>query len=152
MNLKDNELLSGLVGPEVPPLLAAAYARVSTALSFTRMLTPLGNYFIARPVAKAVAHTITAKTAVPLDAAVVLALSADALHVWGADPVLNQVHDHLGHVPLGRITSLTAIPGRTWQPLTITLDGGHQIKLEARGAVHQVVAEFDKLRAHLAQP
>jgi hypothetical protein len=146
MHLKDDELISGLSGPDVPPLLAAAYARVTTALSFTRMLTPLGNYFIARPAARAAAHDITEQTQVPLDAAVVLGLSADALHTWSADPMLDQVHDHLGHVPLERIAKMTATPGRTWQPLTITLDGGHEIAVEARGAIHQLVAEFDKLR------
>ena len=111
------------------------------------MLTPLGNYFIARPAARAAARDITEQTEVPLDAAVVLGLSADALHTWSADPTLNQVRDHLGHFPLQRITKMVATPGRAWHPLVITLDGGHEIAVEARGAVHQLVAEFDKLRS-----
>lgn len=81
-------------------MLAATYARVPTSVGFTRILTPLGNYFIARPAARSAAHKITEATEVPLDAAVVLGLSADALHVWSADPMLDQVHDYLGHVPL----------------------------------------------------
>jgi len=73
MHLKDDELVSALGGhADVSALLAATYARVTTAVSFTRMLTPLGNYFIARPAARAAAHHITEETDVPLDAAVVL--------------------------------------------------------------------------------
>ncbi|MGI9008866.1 MAG: hypothetical protein ACR2FU_22205 [Streptosporangiaceae bacterium] len=90
-------------------------------------------------------------TDMPLDAAVVLGLSADALHVWSADPMLDQVTDHLGHVPLERIRSITATPGRSWQPLTITLDGGHEVTLEARGAIHQLVSEFNRLAAQPGQ-
>ena len=81
-----------------------------------------------------------------LDAAVVLGLSASALHVWSADPMLNQVHDYLGHGPLDRITAIDATPGRSWQKLSITMAGGHQIDLEARGAIHQLAAAFDKLK------
>lgn len=148
MHLSDEELVTGLGGQGGgPDLLAATYARVTTAVSFTRMLTPLGNYFIARPAARAAASKITEETDVPLDAAVVLGLSADALHVWSADPMLNQVNEHLGHVPLARITSIAVTPGRSWQQLTITLEGSHQIDLEARGASHQLAAEFDKLKA-----
>jgi hypothetical protein len=110
------------------------------------MLTPLGNYFIARPAARAAAGKITEETDVPLDAAVVLGLSADALHVWSADPMLNQVNEYLGHVPLERITAIEATPGRSWQKLTITMQGGHQIELEGRGASHQVAAAFGQLR------
>lgn len=147
MHLKDDELISGLAGPDVPPLIAAVYARMTTALSFTRMLTPLGNYFIARPAARAAARDITEQTEVPLDAAVVFGLSADALHTWSADPMLDQVRDHLGHFPLQRIAKMAATPGRTWQPFVITLDDGHEIAVEARGAVHHLVAEFEKLRS-----
>src|ERR1700760_2424782 len=108
MHLKDDELISGLSGRDgVPGLLAAVYARVTTAVSFTRMLTPLGNYFIARPAARAAARGITEETDVPLDAAVVLGLSADALHSWSADPMLDQVHEYLGQVPVDRITAIT---------------------------------------------
>ena len=147
MHLTDDGLVTGLADQAGGlSLLAATYARVPTAVGFTRMLSPLGNYFIARPAARAAARTITKETDVPLDAAVVLGLSADALHVWSADPMLNQVNDHLGHVPLERITAMTATPGRTWQKLSITLDGGHEIELEARGAIHQLVADFNQLR------
>ena len=146
MHLKDEELVTGLAGTEGgQDLLAATYARVPTAVSFTRMLTPLGNYFIARPAARAAASKITEETEVPLDAAVVLGLSAAALHVWSADPMLNQVHDYLGHVPLERITAIEATPGRSWQKLSITVEGGHQVELEARGAIHQLTAAFDRL-------
>jgi hypothetical protein len=146
MHLNDEELITGLSGQDgAPDLLAATYARVTTAVSFTRMLTPLGNYFIARPAARAAASKITEETDVPLDAAVVLGLSADALHVWRADPMLDQVSDYLGHVPLARITGIGVTPGRSWQQLTINLEGGHQIGLEARGASHQLAAEFGRL-------
>src|SRR3984893_16949658 len=142
MHLKNSELTDKLAGQvEGGQLNSAVFARVPTSLSFTRMLTPLGNYFIARPAARAAAHTITDDTDVPLDAAVVLGLSADALHVWSADPMLNQVHDYLGYVPLERITAIDAIPGRSWQKLSITMQGGHQIELEGRGASHQLAAE-----------
>ena len=148
MHLTDEELVTGLGGQDGgPDLLAATYARVTTAVSFTRMLTPLGNYFIARPAARAAASKITEETDVPLDAAVVLGLSADALHVWSADPMLNQVNDYLGHVPLARVTGIDVTPGRSWQQLTITLEGSHQIDLEGRGASHQLAAEFGKLKA-----
>ncbi|MFY9926826.1 MAG: hypothetical protein WAK82_02370 [Streptosporangiaceae bacterium] len=142
MHLKDDELVSGLVAPGIPPLLAATYARVPTGAGVSRLLGPLGNYLIDRPAARSAAQDITEQTEVPLDAAVVLGLSADELHVWSADPMLDQVHDHLGHVPLARITAMDATPGRSWQPLTITLDDGQEITLEARGAVHHLVAEF----------
>jgi hypothetical protein len=111
------------------------------------MLTPLGNYFIARPAAKAAAGKITEETDVPLDAAVVPGLSADALHVWSADPMLNQVGEYLGHVPLDRITAIEVIPSRSWQKLTIAVQGGHQIELEGRGASHQLAAAFSQLRS-----
>lgn len=143
MHLKDDELITGLADQVDGEMLqAAAYARVTTAVGFTRMLSPLGNYFIARPAARAAAGKMTEETGVPLDAAVVLGLSTAALHVWSADPMLNQVHDHLGHVPLERITTMDATPGRTWQELSITLEGGHVINLEARGAIHELVAAF----------
>ncbi len=147
MHLKDDELVGGLADQDWGlKLLAATYARVTTAVSFTRMLTPLGNYFIARPAARAAARTITEETDVPLDAAVVLGLSPDALHVWSADPMLDQVHDYLGQVPVGRIAAMTVTPGRSWQKLSITLDGGHQIDMEARGASHALAAAFDQLK------
>jgi hypothetical protein len=100
------------------------------------MLTPLGNYLLARPAARSAAQKITERTGLPLDAVVVLGLSVDALHVWSADPMLNQVHGYLGRVPLSRITAMRATPGRRWQRLAITLDGGETVELQARGASH----------------
>lgn len=42
MHLRDEELVTGLAGQEGGlDLLAATFARVTTAVSFTRMLTPL---------------------------------------------------------------------------------------------------------------
>jgi len=146
MHLRDDELTTGLTGPDIPPLLAATFARVSTAARFSRMLGPLGNYLIARPAARAAAHGITEQTDVPLDAAMVLGLSRDALHVWRADPMLNQVGEHLGHVPLDRISAMTVVPGRHWQDMTISLADGQEITLQARGAAHQMAAEFEKVR------
>jgi hypothetical protein len=146
VHLKDEELVTGLAGQEGGlDLLAATFARVTTAVSFTRMLTPLGNYFIARPAARAAAGKISKETDVPLDAAVALGLSADALHVWSADPMLNQVGEYLGHVPLEQITAIEATPGRSWQKLTIIMQGGHRIELEGRGASHQLAAAFGQL-------
>lgn len=69
MHLKDNELVPALSGSLGEDLLAAAYARVSTALGLARVLTPLGNYLIARPAARPAARKVTEETAVPLDAA-----------------------------------------------------------------------------------
>lgn len=143
MHLKDDELVTGLADQvEGGALKAAVYARVPTALGFTRILTPLGNYFIARPAARAAAGKATEETGVPLDAAVVLGLSRDALHIWSADPMMNQVHDHLGHVPLERIAAMEATPGRSWQKVTLTLDDDQKVDLEARGAIHALVAAF----------
>ena len=87
----------------------------------------------------------------PLDAAVVLGLSPDALHVWRADPMVDHVGDHLGHVPLSRITAMTVTPGRSWQKLSISLDGGQQVNIEARGASHALAAAFDKVKAAIPQ-
>jgi hypothetical protein len=67
MHLKDEELVTGLAAQEVGPgLLSATYARAPTAVGFTRMLTPLGNYLIARPAARAAAGKITEETDVPV--------------------------------------------------------------------------------------
>jgi hypothetical protein len=76
MHVTDEELAASLseqLGGQ--PLTHAVYARVDTPVGFTRMLTPLGNYFIARPAARSAAKKVTAETDVPLDAAVVLGLS-----------------------------------------------------------------------------
>lgn len=144
MHLKDDELVSGLAEQAGSPLRAATYARVTTAASFAHWLTPLGNYLIARPAARSAAGKLTDQTGVPLDAAMVLALSDSALHIWSGDPMLNQVHDYLGHVPLERITAISAEPGRSWQKVTITLDGDEKLELEARGAVHALVAAYEQ--------
>lgn len=147
MHVTDEQLAASLSGQlDGERLTQAVYARVDTPVGFTRMLTPLGNYFIARPAARSAAKKVTAETDVPLDAAVVLGLSETALHVWSADPMLNQVHDHLGHVPLERITAMQVTPGRQWQNLTITLDGGQAIELQARGASHALADEFEHRR------
>jgi hypothetical protein len=146
MHLKDGELASTLSGSLGEQVLAAAYARVSTTLSLTRMLTPIGNYLIARPAARAAARKITEETEVPLDAAVVIGITGSGLHLWRADPMFNQVGDHLGEVPLKRIASIAVAPGRSWQPMTITLDGGERIQLEGRGAAHSVASVFNEQR------
>ena len=75
----------------------------------------------------------------------VLGLSADALHIWSADPMLDQVGEYLGLVPLERIMVMQATPSRSWQALTITLDGGQEINLEARDASHTLVAAYNQL-------
>jgi hypothetical protein len=142
MHLKDDELVSVLSGTLGEDLIAAAYARVNSTLGVARWLTPLGNYLIARPAARAAARKVTQETAVPLDAAVVVGISAGALHLWEADPMLNQVRDHLGEVPLARIKEIEVTPGHSWQPMTITLDGGERVELEGRGAAHAVASAF----------
>jgi hypothetical protein len=147
MHLKDDELITGLADHgDNEPLHAATYARVTTAASFAHWLTPIGNYFIARPAARSAAGKMTEQTGVPLDAAMVLGLSDTALHIWSADPMLNQVHDYLGHIPVERISAMHAEPGRSWQKLTITIEGGHALQLEARGSIHTLVADFDQRR------
>jgi hypothetical protein len=143
MHVKDSELVEKLseqlTGEE---LVAAAFARLTTGLSAARMLSPLGNYFIARPAARAKATRITSATDVPLDAAMILGITATELHVWAADPMMNLVHDHLGAIPLGRITSIAVEAGRTWQKVTLTLTDGTAIELEARGAAHAIAEAF----------
>jgi hypothetical protein len=146
MHLKDDELVTSLSSSLGEELLASTYARVSTALSVARLMTPIGNYLIARPAARAAAHKITAETSVPMDAAVVIGITATALHLWRADPMLNQVGDHLGEVPLSRVKDITVTPGRSWQPIVITLDGGERIELEGRGAAHVVENVFRQYR------
>lgn len=148
MHAKDAELVDALteqLGEE--KIVAAAYARVDTALGPARMLSPLGNYLIARPAARAAAKKMTEETAIPLDAAVVFGLSEGALHIWAADPMLNRVGDHLGRIPLDRIASVTVESGKNWQPVTITMADGKSVELEGRGAIHTVAAEFDKRKA-----
>ncbi|MGI8553824.1 MAG: hypothetical protein ACR2PL_24000 [Dehalococcoidia bacterium] len=143
MHVEDSALVSTLseqLGG--PPLLGAVYARFDTPLSFTRMLTPLGNYLIARPAARAEARKVTEETDVPLDAAVVFGVSTESLHVWSADPMLSQVHEHLGEVPRDTIATVSTTAGRTWQTLVVTVTNVHAIEVEARGGVHDFVSAF----------
>jgi len=143
VHIEDKDLITTLSQQlDGLPLLGAAYARVDTAMGFSRWLGPVGNYLLARPAARAEAHKIEDETEVPLDAAVVLGLTSAALHVWAADPMLSQVHDYLGDVPLDRITSMEAEAGKTWQQVTITVDTGQSFTLQARGDVHGLVAAF----------
>ncbi|MFI6349248.1 hypothetical protein [Streptomyces sp. NPDC050560] len=141
-HLKDDELVPALSAQLGQELLAAVYARIDTALGPARMLTPLGNYLVARPAARAAAHRITARTDVPLDAAMVLGLTADALHVWSADPMLNRVGDHVGEISLDRVTDITVIPGRSWQQVTVRLAEGEKVEVQGRGATHALAAAF----------
>ncbi|MEV0408974.1 hypothetical protein [Actinoallomurus sp. NPDC050550] len=148
MHAKDAELAGALteqLGDE--KIVAAAYARVDTALSPARMLSPLGNYLIARPAARAAAKKMTEETDIPLDAAVVFGVSDGALHVWAADPMLNRVGEHLGQIPLDRIASIKVEGGKSWQPVTISMADGKSVQLEGRGSIHAVAAEFDKRKA-----
>jgi hypothetical protein len=146
-HLKDDELVPELSRQLGEPLLAASYARVDTVLGLTRLLSPLGNYLIARPAARAAAHRITERTEVPLDAAMILGLTDAALHVWRADPMLNRVGEHVGEVSLDRITELTVTPGRSWHPIRIVLTDGEKIEVEGRGAAHLLGSEYARLRA-----
>jgi hypothetical protein len=140
MHVRDEDLVETLSAQvDDGPLLGAVYARVDTAVGFTRMFTPLGNYLIARPAARAKAQQVTDETDVPLDAAMVLGMTAGAMHVWSADPMLGQVHDHLGSVPRDVLAGIDVGAGRSWQPLTLNLADGHRIEVEARGNVHQFV-------------
>ncbi|UGQ13441.1 hypothetical protein LO772_07480 [Yinghuangia sp. ASG 101] len=148
MHAKDADLAEALTKRlDGETIAAAAYARVDTALGPARMLTPLGNYLIARPAARAAAKKMTAETDIPLDAAVVFGISDGALHVWAADPMLNRVGDHLGRIPLDRIASIRVASGKTWQPVTIGMADGKSVELEGRGPIHAVAAEFDKRKA-----
>ncbi|MBY8343392.1 hypothetical protein LXH13_38660 [Streptomyces spinosirectus] len=148
MRATDAELVNALteqLGDE--KIVAAAYARVNTVLSPARMLSPLGNYLIARPAARAAAKKMTEETDIPLDAAVVFGLSDSALHVWAADPMLNRVGQHLGQMPLERIASIKVENGKNWQPFTITMADGKSVELEGRGPIHALAAAFDKHKA-----
>ncbi|WP_141579998.1 hypothetical protein [Actinomadura sp. WMMA1423] len=146
-HLKDDELVPALSAETDRPLLAAVYARVDTVLGPARMLSPLGNYLIARPAARAAAHRLTARTDVPLDGAMILGITEDALHVWRADPMLNRVGEHVGQVSLDRVTDITVTPGRSWQQVAIVLAEGEKIEVEGRGAAHALAAAYRELRA-----
>jgi hypothetical protein len=41
-----------------------------------------------------------------------------------------------------RISAMNATPGRKWQLFSITFSGGQEIELEARGAIHALVASY----------
>jgi hypothetical protein len=147
MHVADKDLVSTLSQQAgAPRLVAAVYARVATPASFTRWLGPLGNYLVARPAARAAAHREGERTDMPLDAAVVLGLEPEALHVWSADPMISHVHDHLGSVEATRIAAMRAEIGKSWWPLTITFTGDESLDLEARGDVSGFVAAFEKHR------
>ncbi len=147
MHVKDKDLVATLSQQaDVPPLSAAVYARVGTAVSFTHWLGLPGNYLIARPAARAAARRDSERTDMPLDAAVVLGIGAQALHVWAADPMLSQVHDHLGSVELARIESIRTEVAQSWWPLSITFTGEQSLDLQARGAVSDFVAAFEAQR------
>jgi hypothetical protein len=67
MHVEDKDLVTALSQqPGGPPLTAAVYARVGTAVSFTRRLGPLGNYLVARPAARAAAHRDGERADTPL--------------------------------------------------------------------------------------
>jgi hypothetical protein len=145
MHVEDKDLVATFSQQtEGPQLIAAVYARVNTPLGFTRWLGPPGNYLVARPAARAAAHRDSARTDMPLDAAVVLGLGEDALHVWGADPMLSQVKDHLGSMPLTRVAAIHAETSKSWWPLTITFADDESVGLQARGDVRSFVSAFEQ--------
>lgn len=99
MHVSDKNLVTDLSEQiKDGPLQGAVYARFSTGWSFGRWLTPLGNYLIARPGARARAHDVSEQTEVPLDGGMVLGVGTEHLHIWSADIMLGQVHKHLGAV------------------------------------------------------
>lgn len=152
MHIEDKDLVTTLSQQAGGlPLIAAVYARIATALSFTRWLGPLGNYLVARPAAHAAAHRDSNRTDMPLEAAVILGLEPQALHVWAADPMLSQVHDHLGSVEITRISAISAETAKSWWPLTITFADEESLQLEARGDVSGFVTAFEQLRKTSAQ-
>jgi hypothetical protein len=140
MHVADKDLTTALSEQLDVPLAAAVYARMETALGLARWLGPLGNYLVARPAARSAAHDATERTDLPLDAAVVLAIAPGALHVWSADPMLSQVHDHLGSVPLERIGGVDMEVGKSWSALRLTFDDGEVLELQARGDVRGLVS------------
>ncbi len=142
MHVDDKDLVPTLSAQVDATLLeAAVYARVNTPLGPARWLGPLGNYLVARPVARVAAHRAEERTELPLDAAVVLGITADALHVWQADPMLSQVRDHLGSVPRAEIAGVTTDgAAKSWWSVTITMRGGEAVELQARGDVSGFVA------------
>lgn len=144
MHVEDKDLTTALAEQAAGPLLGAVYARKDTPAGAARWLGPLGNYLIARPVARAAAHKDTEAVGLPLDAAVVLGATTSDLHVWAADPMLSQVKDHLGSVPLSRVTGASATPGKGWWDLTLTFGDDEAVELQARGDVPGLVAALTR--------
>lgn len=151
MHISDADLVPTLTEQtEGDALRAAVYARVHTKASFTHWLGPLGNYLIARPAARRSAEQTSQDTDVPLDAAVVLGLGERALHVWSADPMRSDVSDHRGTVSLDRIAAISTEPAATWAPLTLTLEDGQIIELEARGDASGFARAFEERAGNTA--
>ncbi len=144
MHVADKDLIATLSEQITDgPLLGAVYARIDTAVGFARMFTPLGNYLVARPAARAKAHSITERTDVPLDAGMVLGCTAANLHVWSADIMLGQVHDHLGTMSRDLMAGVEVGTAKSWQPVTLLLTSGEKVEVEARGGVHQFATAFN---------
>jgi hypothetical protein len=140
MHVKDEDLITKLSEQiEGADLDAAVYARVDTPLGKARWLTPIGNYLVARPAARSAAHDMSEEVDVPLDAAMVLGVAGADLHVWSADPMLSQVKDHLGSVPLTRLAGIDATPGKSWWELKFSMADGESFELQARGDVRSFV-------------
>jgi hypothetical protein len=152
MHIRDRDLQSYLAGEVGAPLVGAVYARVATSASVARRLGLVGNYAVARPAARMAARNITKRTGVPMDAAVVLGLTADTLHLWSADPLRNDVLDHLGSVPLSRVAAMMTVTDKSWQALTIVLDDEETIEIQARGDVNGFVAAFEHTRPLSPEP
>lgn len=147
MHVEDKDLVPSLSEQAGPAgLEAAVYARIETPLSPARWLGPLGNYLVARPAARAAAHRATEKTELPLDAAIVLGVGGNELHVWSADPMLSQVKEHLGSVPVARITKMTTEIRKGWWSLTLAFAEGETLELSARGDVSGLAAAFERQR------
>mmetsp|Transcript_81380 Transcript_81380/g.158966 ORF Transcript_81380/g.158966 Transcript_81380/m.158966 type:complete len:166 (+) Transcript_81380:71-568(+) len=132
-------LSSSIAGP---PLQGAVYCRFRTALTAANYLGPLGMYMISRPAAASKAAGITKETGVPLDAAVVFGVNSEALFIWSSNPMLSTVNSYLGAVPRSQISAVTTKSGTSWQELSIVLESGSEINVEARGGVHAFVSSF----------
>lgn len=145
MHAKDKDLVTALAEQAGEPLRAAVYARPRTALSPARWFGGyLAHYLVVLPAAAVAAHREAERTDTPVAAAMVLGLGASDLHIWSADPVRSQVYDHRGTIALDRIKRMHAEPGRSYWPLTITLAGGEELDLEARGDVGSLVGAFQQ--------
>lgn len=124
------------------PLEGAVYCRFRTAYTAANYLGPLGMVMISRPAAASKAAEVTKDTGVPLDAAVVFGVNSEALFIWSANPMLSTVNSYLGAVPRSKILAVTTKTGTSWQQLSIALDNGSEINVEARGGVHAFVSSF----------